>query len=258
MIKKISHSLGRFFALALCMSLLSCGGLTQEEQNEPKRGYPSIGVGRSDMDTLPVDDGSITICIDPGHGFDDVGCSSAYLLGELEEKDMTLLYARDLQTRLEELGYRVILTHDGESFPQAYNFNGNNIFSVDERAAYVNDLDVDYFLSLHCDTFEDSGIGGTRVYYYDTDVKDEPYSPAIAKSISDYLLKQFPNDKTPTLHDNEPYLVLRETTMSANLLEICFISNKTDAMHIQDPVWQEGFITGVVEGIHNYFTLYSN
>ncbi len=254
-----SHSHCRFLPVLLAAFVLfGCGGPGAEAETDEARGFPSIGVGRpskNNGETNP--DGSITICIDPGHGFDDVGCSSVYLTDDREEKDMTMLYAMELQKELTALGYHVILTHDGKSFPQEYNFNGNNIFSADERAAYVNSLDVDYFVSLHCDTFdEDASIGGTRVYYYDSAIKEDENSSAIAQSVSDFIAKQFPEVKAPSLHSNEPYLVLRETTMASNLVEICFISNKNDAMNIQDASWQEKFITGLVEGIHNYFTLY--
>jgi len=248
--------------LPFCVSffcLFSCGGQQGEEILKLKPAYPAIGVERETKaeEEEPAEDQGIRICIDPGHGFDDVGCSSDYLLNDREEKDMTMLYAKALQDKLEQMGYTVILTHDGVSFPQEFNFNNNNIFSADERAAYVNSLDVDYLLSLHCDTFEeDYSIGGTRVYYYDTDIKTATYSDAIANSISAYLAKEFPDVKVPSVHDNQPYIVLRETTTASALLEIGFISNKTDAENIQDAVWQEKFIIGVTAGIDSYFSLY--
>ncbi len=244
-------------SMLLAGMLVSCSpGHSGAETGQAEPGYPSLGVGRPTQ-AAPVEDTGLTICIDPGHGFDDVGCSSAYLTDGKEEKDMTLTYANALAEALRELGYTVMLTHDGKSFPQEYNFNDNNIFSVDERAAYVNTLDIDYFVSLHCDTFdEDSSVGGIRVYYYDSAVKTATYSDAVANSISAYLAKEFPTDKVPSVHDNQSYLVLRETTMPSSLIEIGFISNETDAENIQDVAWQEKFIAGVAAGIDGYFSLY--
>ena len=241
-----------------CCCLVSCGGGTGEEAETEKLkpGYPATGVERSHEEAPSVDAG-VTICIDPGHGFDDVGCSSDYLKNGKEEKDMTLQYAQALKTELEQMGYNVLLTHDGNTFSQEYNFYQNNIFSADERAAYVNSLDVDYFVSLHCDTFEeDHTVGGTRVYYYDSSVKTVTYSDAVANSISAFLAKEFPDVKAPSVHDNQSYAVLRETTMAASLIEIGFISNQTDAENIQNADWQAKFITGVAAGIDSYFSLY--
>ena len=46
------------------------------------------GAGRTKTTAAATeeDDGVITVCLDPGHGFDDVGTDSAFL-GELAEKD---------------------------------------------------------------------------------------------------------------------------------------------------------------------------
>lgn len=256
--KLIHKTLRRSLFMLIPLLLVSCGGtvVTEEETAKPKPGYPSLGVGRPVQEVIPEDTG-ITICIDPGHGFDDVGCSSEYLTGEKEEKDMTLLYAKALKAELETMGYTVILTHDGESFPQEFNFNDNNLFSPDERSAYVNSLDVDYLVSFHCDTFdEDSSVGGSRVYYYDTPEKTVTYSDAVANSISAYLAKEFPDAKVPSVHNNQSYAILRKTTTASALVEIGFISNRTDALNIQNPEWQEKFIAGVAAGINGYFSLY--
>jgi len=255
---KLIHKTLRMSMLLLAgVLLVSCGRpVTEAETEKPEPGYPSIGVGRPVHD-VPAEDTGITICIDPGHGFDDVGCSSTYLTDGKEEKDMTLQYAKALQEALEQMGYTVLLTHDGNTFPEEFNTYKNNIFSASERAAYVNSLDVDYFVSLHCDTYDDDdSIGGIRVYYYDSSVKTDTYSGAVANSISAYLAKEFPDAKAPAVHDNQSYAVLRETTAAAALVEIGFISNRTDAENIQNPAWQEKFIAGLAAGINGYFTLY--
>ena len=46
-----------------------------------------------------VKDERITICVDPGHGFGDVGTTSAYL-GEWSEKDVTFSIAAMLKEEL--------------------------------------------------------------------------------------------------------------------------------------------------------------
>ena len=241
------------------LCLLSCGAATETDGGSaPKKGYPSLGVGRPEQAVTeePAEDNGITICIDPGHGFDDVGCSSDFLTDDREEKDMTLLYANALKDKLEFMGFNVILSHDGKSFPQEFNTNQNNLFSADERAAYINTLDVDFVVSLHCDTFdEDASIGGSRVYYYDTEIKQSGVSSdGISNAISSCLAEEFPGAKKPSVHNNQSYIICRKTTMAASLVEIGFISNEKDAMNIQDPEWMEKFINGVAAGIHSYYT----
>ncbi|MBR4961154.1 MAG: N-acetylmuramoyl-L-alanine amidase, partial [Clostridia bacterium] len=216
--KRIFHI--RWLAAVMAsLCLLSCGAESETEDTPSmKKGYPSFGVGRPEQAEVPVpaDDNGITICIDPGHGFDDVGCSSDYLTGDREEKDMTMLYAEALKEKLEFLGFDVILSHDGKTFPQEFNTNQNNLFSADERAAYINTLDVDYVISLHCDTFdEDTDISGSRVYYYDTEIKAPGVSSdGISNAISVCLAQEFPGVKTPSVHNNQSYIICRKTTMA--------------------------------------------
>jgi N-acetylmuramoyl-L-alanine amidase len=42
-------------------------------------GLPSLGVGRYTIAQIQNEEAKATICIDPGHGFDDVGASSKYI-----------------------------------------------------------------------------------------------------------------------------------------------------------------------------------
>lgn len=72
-----------------------------------------------------------TICIDPGHGFGDIGAGSEYI-GDLSEKDINLKFAKFLSDELASRGYDVFMTHDGETFPKTEIDNGNNNYDYKE------------------------------------------------------------------------------------------------------------------------------
>jgi len=256
----------------VCGCLFSCNnhlGETLEGTKEnPKTGMPSVGIGRihnqesegteEPQETDPpveIDD-DIVICIDPGHGFDDNGCSSE-LLGTYKEKDLTLQYAKLLGNAMEQLGYTVIYTHDGSTFPVSAEDNGNRIFSTNERSSYTNTLDVDFFVSLHCDTYQqDTSVCGTRIYHFDTEIKEKQCSEAIANSISASLAKEFPDVRQPIVR-SQSYHVIRETYMPACLIEMGFVTNAQDVANLFDETWQQKFIQGVSAGIDGYFATYS-
>lgn len=215
---------------------------------------PSNGAGRYSDKTLSY---NTTICIDPGHGFDDPGCSS-HILQNQTEKELTLLYANLVKDKLEQLGYTVVLTHDGNSFPQEFNENDNNRYSPEERTAYANSLDIDYYISLHCDSFNDDySVGGTRIYYCESSVKKQLYSANVANAIQKRLNLAFPDDKEVTVHNmdvSESYYVLRETYAAASLIEVGFITNDADVKKLTDADWQKTFSVAVAEGIDDYFS----
>jgi N-acetylmuramoyl-L-alanine amidase len=71
----------------------------------------------------------------------------------VKEKDLVLSLARAVRAQLQQQGYRVVMTRDGDSDP-----------TYDERAAVANALPASIFFSLHVST---TGAAGTvRAYYY--------------------------------------------------------------------------------------------
>lgn len=263
MTKRFFHTVVPFVLLCcFLMSFLSCSrnssDLEQETLSVKKTAMPSAGVGRY-IDS--VEPNSITICLDPGHGFDDGGCSSD-LLVDTTEKELTLLYANLVKDRLEQLGYSVVMTHDGESFPQAFNENNNNKYSPEERTAYANSLDIDYFISFHCDSFNDDfSVKGTRIYYCESSYKQQFYSADVAEAIQKRLCQAFPNDKDPAVHNmkvSESYYVIRETYAASALIEVGFITNSDDVEKLTDAEWQKTFSIAVAEGIDDYFSQQRN
>lgn len=247
---------------ALCLLLLaaaflvSCGnGPTAKPSVGVMRlsGPSKTGVGRSDVVSTaePMEQ---VICIDPGHGFEDGGCTSEYLDG-LNEKDISLAISLMLDEELRRLGYQTVLTHDGQTFPVTSVDNDNNKFSVQERTAYANGLDIDYYISLHCNSFEDGSVNGTQIYYYDGSVKTEHTSGAIADAIRSSLLSTMGTERSVTAVEmtTDAYYVIRETTVPACLIEMGFVTNETDAADLMDGTWQRNFAKGVAAGIDRYY-----
>ena len=113
---------------------------------------PSVGIGRpEEKETEPAvvyEKKNYTICVDPGHGFVDGGTGEGVFEDGILEKDVNFAVAGKLAEFLEIRGFDVIMTHDGKNIPKA-DTNGNKIFNAEERAAYANTLDIDYFVSIH-------------------------------------------------------------------------------------------------------------
>ena len=230
----------------------------------PAMADPASGAGRAsqlpsrESETESVteepDDGIPTICIDPGHGFGDLGTDSAYL-GDLSEKDITLDIALHLRRELESRGFHVILTHDGESFPRADNDDGNNLFRPQERIAYAKTLDIDYYFSIHCDSYDgDSTVNGVRVYYS----ADTPYTKESAKAaekIRDAINEAMPDMKKTVIKEMSnasAYYVIREAPVPSALIEVGFVTSPLDAGLMLDASWRAAIAVGIADGIEAY------
>jgi N-acetylmuramoyl-L-alanine amidase len=100
-----------------------------------------------------------TIVLDPGHGGGETGAIGP---SGTEEKEITLLLARALKSRLERrLPVRVILTRgDDAELP------------LDNRTALANQNKADLFISLHLNSERGRGARGAETYFLSLQASD--------------------------------------------------------------------------------------
>ncbi len=201
-------------------------------------------------------DKGITICIDPGHGFEDPGASTEYL-GQYTESDVTLAIALKLRDLLTERGYNVIMTHDTNTIPADAPKNEPYLFSLWERTDFANLHNPDFFLSIHGDTYEDENVYGTRVYFQSITGSDNTAITRVAQNFVDALTLSVTNARRDPLlkemADDNAYYVLRNVTMPAVLIEVGFASNPVDAANMLDEAWQTQVAVGMANGVDMTF-----
>lgn len=181
---------------------------------------------------LPQVNGTIKVMLDPGHGGSDPGT-----LTELtNEKDITLLIARYVKEYLEETGVTVQLTRTKDTFIDKY-----------QRAELANEQHADLFVSIHCNFLEDRpDISGIETYYLDGMKDGERLANLIHQSV---LRVTGANDKYVRTND---YVVIRETNMTAVLIETGYLSNKEDEKQLRDSKYQQQLAYGIAAGIVEY------
>ena len=123
-----------------------------DEIEDKKINYVGINIKE---DKLPSD--VYDIIIDPGHGGVDSGASHKVDGVTYNEADLTLEIALKLKKKLENSGYKVLLTRNSDVDLEYYNDNG--------RAVLPNKYHTKLSLSLHLNS-EDSKMnyGGVEVY----------------------------------------------------------------------------------------------
>ncbi len=237
----------RALSLVLCaflvLSLASCG------KKGPERSY-----------TLPNEDGKTVICIDPGHGFRDIGCESEYMDGY--EKDLALKISLVMKEVFESHGASVYLTHDGENFPtvakitsdadrlgipyDAADMEENDLFGKYERAIWENVLDREYsldmFISVHVNYIENPDMRGATVDF----CTENPYADMLSffsERLSEHLLTSGVSADFRIYPDapEEAYVVNKYVTCPSVLIEAGYSTNRDDARDMQDEGWQRSF-----------------
>jgi N-acetylmuramoyl-L-alanine amidase len=174
------------------------------------------------------------VVIDAGHGGEDPGAPS--VTGHWE-KAFNLAVARKVYKLLEL---------DGEITPYMTRSDDTYI-GLYERAAIANGLGADLFISIHANRYT-SSISGVETYY------NRPESLKLAEVLHKHMLRATGLPDRGVRKAN--FVVIRETTMPAVLLESGYLSNQKDAKLLFTESVQDRIAAEIVAGIKEYLTAY--
>ncbi len=219
-----------------------------------------------------------TIVIDPGHGGIDPGSRS---LTGIDEKKIALAYARALKRHLEAGGrYRVVLTRDKDIF-----------LRLRDRVDFAEHMAGDLFVSLHANNHKSSKIRGASVYTLSEQASDAEAEALAAKEnkadiiaginlgdqtevVSKILIdlaqretmnlsKQIANGLVGELgkvtkllgntHRSAGFAVLKSATVPSILIEIGYLSNKTEERLLRSKKHRIGVSRAIGAAIEAYF-----
>ncbi len=216
-----------------------------------------------------------TIVVDAGHGGKDPGS-----IGQtgVKEKDVTLSAAKQLRSVLKARGYKVILTRNGDTYPE-----------LEDRIEKARGENADLFLSIHADAATTQDIRGASVYTLSdkgsarmaNQVRSEGHFVLHNKDMGTLTtdVREIVLDLSSTDAKNESmvlasimirnlsknvkmvnntqreanYVVLLSPDVPAVLLELAFISNADDEKNLNSPVWRGKAMLAVADSIDAYF-----
>ena len=173
----------------------------------------------------------LTIVVDPGHGGNDHGTTG---VNKTPEKAINLLTAELLTSKLRSAGAEVILTRESDKY-----------VDLRKRVAISTQRNADAFISIHYDAHESSSVHGFTTYY--TNSNQKALAQAIHKGLSSKI----------ALRDRgvQPgnYLVIRENSKPAVLLELGYLSNRDEERTVNTDYFREQATQGIYNGLINYF-----
>lgn len=221
-------------------------------QAEPPR--PVHPAQQSAVQNAPTDNAPLTgftVCLDPGHGYDDSGAEPDGC--SLPEKSINLAVALQLRTLLQQAGCTVLLTRDSDTPPDELpvTTDGQHLLTQSARVAFANEAAPDLFLSLHCDSFsEDPGVQGLRLYYCEATEYDSAGLCAQISSALSGLLGQEPVTEADGY--GNAYQVNRDVAAPSVLIEMGFLTNEEDANKLSDSEWQYALAEAIAAGVAAY------
>lgn len=172
--------------------------------------------------------------IDPGHGGkngdDETGPTG------LREKDVNLYIAKKLIECLEEKGAEVKLTRSEDED-----------ISLPRRIEMINNMRPNFVISIHQNSFFAPGVCGTEVYYYRGDIEGEK----MGRMIHDNIVKAL--GTTSRGNRNADFYILRESKVSAVVVECMYITNPAEECKLKDDAVKDEIGKSIYRGIMDYY-----
>ena len=244
------------------------------EPEQPTFAQPSASRKRLAADLVEQLGLSVrTIMIDAGHGGKDPGAQGYGLV----EKDVNLRMALILGKILKDRGFKVVYTRTTDVF-----------LALEERTAQANAKKADLFLSVHCNAHTDPGMSGLETYSLnlartpdavrvaarENSVSDKNISDLqmiltdlmltskikesvdLARGVHKRGLANVRRCWTVADHGNReaPFYVLMGAKMPSALLEIGYITNKTEAARLNNDAYLRTLARGIADGVVAYKT----
>ncbi|MFD2115903.1 N-acetylmuramoyl-L-alanine amidase [Paenibacillus yanchengensis] len=184
----------------------------------------------------PITGGQVyTVVLDAGHGGTDPGASDSSK--KRLEKDfnynVTLLMKQ-------------ILDQDGRINVQLSRPEDKKV-ELRERVAFAHRMKADLFISVHVNSHTASSANGSETYYYHERSKE------LANVMQKYLLAG--TGLADRKVKKAGFLVIKETTMPAILLESGFVSNQHDADVLYNSENQQKIAAQLALGVKEYLKL---
>ena len=191
------------------------------------------------------------IMLDAGHGGIDPGTLNNDKT--ILEKDVNLKITLKLRELLESSGCLVLLTRDEDvslyeedgkkTIRQKYNENLKN------RKKLLKESNVDAFVSIHLNAFEESTYYGAQTFY----PKDKEDSKLLGKFIQDELKRVVDKTNNREIKPRDDLYLLKDNEIPSVLIECGFLSNEKESKLLNDEKYQEKIAWAIYAGIQRYF-----
>ncbi len=177
------------------------------------------------------------LVIDAGHGGKDPGAVSRDEL--IYEKSINLSILLELKELLDKENIKVYYTR----------VKDDKLF-LRPRVALANDIDCDFFISIHNNSSSISTKRhGTEILYYNHEHKGIR-TKDMAKIFNDEISKTVPLKNNGIVQmKNDDVLILNHATVPAIIIEGGYVSNINDLNYLNSKAGQVAFADGIYKGI---------
>ncbi len=224
-----------------------------------------------------IEKGSVPlIVLDAGHGGKDDG---AHGVSGVLEKKLNLDIAKKVGALLtKRYKYKILLTRKDDTF-----------IELEERGNIANKMNADLFVSIHANAAPRKSAKGIETYYLgtgsskqaletaarengdlvhsvsDNDVQNilaslistskinhsSRFAATVQKRLFKNLTKKYRGVNNLGVKEG-PFVVLHHTNMPSILVEVGFVTNKSEERKLKNKKYQDRLASAIAQGIHDY------
>lgn len=176
------------------------------------------------------------IVVDAGHGGSDEGTSSAY--GH-HEKDYNLLVLKELKQMLDKTDIKVYYTRLSDKK-----------ITKPARTDLANKLRADLFISIHCNSEDGDGsaYGVETLYSKRKPLNSRLDNKKLSRILLNNVADEIGNKKRGVIR-REGLYIMHHSEVPASIIEIGYMSNKSDLKYILKKSGREKVAKGIYKGI---------
>ncbi len=180
------------------------------------------------------------ILVDAGHNFDGKDIGARYEPYNAIEEIITWQIADKLRTKLQDMGYTVVMTREEMTDSIA---NTSAVESLQARVDMAHNNLVDLFISIHCNM---GGGTGTETYCF----SEGGYSARLAELVQEKV------SATTGLYNRgvktAGFFVIKNTIMPSILIETGFMDTQKDALLLTTEYGQELYARAIADAVYEY------
>lgn len=189
------------------------------------------------------------IIVDPGHGGEDGGTSSAE---GVVEKDINLVISNKIDILLTLCGYDTLMTRNEDKLlydGEPSTMRSKKVADIKKRMTIVENNPESIFLSIHQNYFTQSKYSGAQVFYSANNAE----SKIIADSIQGSIKADIQNDnQRKTKKSGKEIYLLYHAESPAVMVECGFMSNPDEARLLCDEEYQIKMSVSIIDGLNDY------
>ena len=185
------------------------------------------------------------IVLDSGHGGEDPGKIG---VNQAKEKDVNLKIAKKTKERLEKKGWKVVMTREKDVMLGDPAAGNKKIHDMKARVERINKTMPQAAVSIHQNSYNDPGVKGPQVFYYE----DSEGGKELALAIQENMNRKLSIVRPRVAKGNRTYYLLKRSPGVINIVECGFLTNPEEASLLQTEKYQCKVAEAVADGIVTY------